>query len=224
MESIQYGKGMTKRDQVDSLILYLNKMIPYAPSLIENWNEQEKEKQSYTSQQLHYLTESGSIDDQQMMNLVMNKQSNDKKVQQRLNDLKEEESIIWDKKSKMSSGEQYKNSLFVCYNFTDLTAEISNNMLGVKTYAAGLPGHAFNAFVFDNELFTGDTTWGLTTRPIAQDIVERPYFDWSKYDYNPAISAAAGRDFFNDQMNNALNIAKPETYNYRNKFKLIDKK
>jgi|GEM_PF-2455899 len=189
------------KEKLDALIMYIFYKIPYAPSLIEVWDNRsrlENELKILRNTQKQFYSEKETF------------QEDINRLEGIINALGRQEGEIWSMKNKATMYEQYEKQLFVCYNFTDLVSEIANNILGIPTYAAGLPGHAFIASVIDDKLYTGDPTWGLTLRPIEQDIKERPYFEWSKFGYNPTRGPGVGSLYFKDSLISGLHESFPK--------------
>jgi len=161
---------------LNSLSRYIFYKIPYAPQLTELWKTQEST--------LARLGNDPSIEEAIGLS------------EQYINALSQE-GQIWDLKSRTSLVEQFEQGLFVCYNFADTFALMAHEILpDVPIYAGGVPGHAFNIVIIDNQIYTIDPTWNWPLMLLENDKKARPYFDWSVLDVNPKLVRSFNRDYF----------------------------
>ena len=106
-----------------------------------------------------------------------------------------EKSEILQKKAQLSPVGRYREGLFQCSEFTDLTsAYVQRYLPDVPVYAAGLPGHAIVIFEgTGGEFMMLDSTprgpFNPFPTPLRDVIVQNPGWEWDKLGYNPAASS-----------------------------------
>lgn len=101
--------------------------------------------------------------------------------------------LVLDTKFDLSPVEQYQLDLFVCYNKADLLSTyVQAKVPGVPIYAAGVPGHAFDIFEYEEQFYLIDPTGpigGGNILTLEEAIKGYPDFDWTKLGYNPEMSS-----------------------------------